>query len=471
MLLGVRAVIAESYERIHRSNLVGMGVLPLQFLPGESAASLGLTGRESFTIHGLGRGPVAEAADRRRRHRTTAARRAAVRGDRPPRRPDRRRLLPNRAGSCRRSSAASRPRADRATAEVDVATPAAAEAGPRSPGERGTDPDRPPAPRPTAAATGRRLWDDLGRGGRPGRRRRRGAAPPRPRRAARRRPRPRRGRPGHRQDAARAGGRPGPRPPDDPDPGHAGPPARSTSPARASSRAAGSGSRRARSSRTSSSSTRSTGRRRGPSRRCSRRCRSARSRSRARPVRCPTRSSSSRPRTRSSSRARSRCPRPSSTGSWSGSGSATRTRPASGAIARRYQRRGRAARRDRAGRRRRRGCSRCATRSGAVRVADEVEAYARRDRPGDAAHTRTSSSGASPRATVALYRAAQAAALLDGRSFVLPDDVKAIAPAGPRPTGSSSTSTGACAARPRRGRVLAGDPRLASPGAAGRRRR
>ena len=43
-LQGVRAVIAESYERIHRSNLVGMGILPLQYLPGESAASLGLTG-------------------------------------------------------------------------------------------------------------------------------------------------------------------------------------------------------------------------------------------------------------------------------------------------------------------------------------------------------------------------------------------------------------------------------------------
>ncbi len=55
-LLGVRAVIAESYERIHRSNLVGMGVLPLQFLPGESAASLGLTGRESYTIAGLAGG-------------------------------------------------------------------------------------------------------------------------------------------------------------------------------------------------------------------------------------------------------------------------------------------------------------------------------------------------------------------------------------------------------------------------------
>jgi aconitate hydratase len=52
-LLGVKAVIAESYERIHRSNLVGMGVLPLQYLPGENAASLGLTGRETFSIVGL----------------------------------------------------------------------------------------------------------------------------------------------------------------------------------------------------------------------------------------------------------------------------------------------------------------------------------------------------------------------------------------------------------------------------------
>ncbi|WP_295538412.1 aconitate hydratase AcnA [uncultured Thiohalocapsa sp.] len=52
-LLGVRAVIAESYERIHRTNLVCMGVLPLQFQPGESAESLGLTGHESFSIEGL----------------------------------------------------------------------------------------------------------------------------------------------------------------------------------------------------------------------------------------------------------------------------------------------------------------------------------------------------------------------------------------------------------------------------------
>jgi aconitate hydratase len=49
-LLGVRAVIAESFERIHRSNLIGMGVLPLQFMEGESAQSLGLTGLESYTI-------------------------------------------------------------------------------------------------------------------------------------------------------------------------------------------------------------------------------------------------------------------------------------------------------------------------------------------------------------------------------------------------------------------------------------
>jgi aconitate hydratase len=53
-LLGVRAVIAESYERIHRSNLVGMGILPLQFLPGQNAESLGLTGHEVFEITGIG---------------------------------------------------------------------------------------------------------------------------------------------------------------------------------------------------------------------------------------------------------------------------------------------------------------------------------------------------------------------------------------------------------------------------------
>jgi aconitate hydratase len=51
-LLGVRAVLAESFERIHRSNLIGMGVLPLQYTDGESAKSLGLTGREQFDLIG-----------------------------------------------------------------------------------------------------------------------------------------------------------------------------------------------------------------------------------------------------------------------------------------------------------------------------------------------------------------------------------------------------------------------------------
>jgi aconitate hydratase len=54
LLLGVRAVIAESFERIHRANLVGMGVLPLQFKPGEGVESLGITGRETFAVSGLG---------------------------------------------------------------------------------------------------------------------------------------------------------------------------------------------------------------------------------------------------------------------------------------------------------------------------------------------------------------------------------------------------------------------------------
>ena len=54
MLLGVKAVIAESFERIHRSNLIGMGVLPLQYQAGQNAQTLGLTGAETFTIHGAG---------------------------------------------------------------------------------------------------------------------------------------------------------------------------------------------------------------------------------------------------------------------------------------------------------------------------------------------------------------------------------------------------------------------------------
>ena len=63
-LLGVRAVIAESFERIHRSNLVGMGVLPLQFADGENAESLGLTGEEEFSITGVEGGEAKEVTVR-----------------------------------------------------------------------------------------------------------------------------------------------------------------------------------------------------------------------------------------------------------------------------------------------------------------------------------------------------------------------------------------------------------------------
>ncbi len=56
ILLGVRAVIAESFERIHRSNLVGMGVLPLEFQDGQTPETLGLTGRETFDITGMAAG-------------------------------------------------------------------------------------------------------------------------------------------------------------------------------------------------------------------------------------------------------------------------------------------------------------------------------------------------------------------------------------------------------------------------------
>jgi len=55
-LLGVQAVLAESFERIHRSNLVGMGVLPLQFMDGQNAANLGLAGFETFDIDGIAGG-------------------------------------------------------------------------------------------------------------------------------------------------------------------------------------------------------------------------------------------------------------------------------------------------------------------------------------------------------------------------------------------------------------------------------
>jgi aconitate hydratase len=63
-LLGVRAAIAESYERIHRSNLLMMGILPLQFMPGESRESLGLTGRETFSVLGVANGEAREVTVR-----------------------------------------------------------------------------------------------------------------------------------------------------------------------------------------------------------------------------------------------------------------------------------------------------------------------------------------------------------------------------------------------------------------------
>ncbi|HVO97200.1 MAG TPA: aconitate hydratase AcnA [Bryobacteraceae bacterium] len=71
LLLGVRAVLAESFERIHRSNLVGMGVLPLQFLEGQNRESLGLTGFETFAIEGI---PAAAASSGKTRARITATR-------------------------------------------------------------------------------------------------------------------------------------------------------------------------------------------------------------------------------------------------------------------------------------------------------------------------------------------------------------------------------------------------------------
>jgi aconitate hydratase len=73
-LLGVKAVIAESFERIHRANLVGMGVLPLQFAEGESVSSLGLTGKEQYSVEAIHepRQQLAVTADDRKRFFVTA---------------------------------------------------------------------------------------------------------------------------------------------------------------------------------------------------------------------------------------------------------------------------------------------------------------------------------------------------------------------------------------------------------------
>ena len=92
-LLGVRAVLAESFERIHRSNLVGMGILPLQFLPGESAETLGLAGEEVFDITGLEGGRPSAA---RCRKVDGQRRRQGLRGGAPDRHPGRGRVLPPR---------------------------------------------------------------------------------------------------------------------------------------------------------------------------------------------------------------------------------------------------------------------------------------------------------------------------------------------------------------------------------------
>src|SRR5207247_6694331 len=61
-LLGVRAVIAETYERIHRSNLLMMGILPLRFMPGENRETLGLTGREEFSVTGVDNANASEVS-------------------------------------------------------------------------------------------------------------------------------------------------------------------------------------------------------------------------------------------------------------------------------------------------------------------------------------------------------------------------------------------------------------------------
>ena len=93
-LLGVRAVIAASYERIHRSNLIGMGVLPLQFAGGQDATTLGLTGEETYSVRGL-----AGAKEVPRTVTVTAAeprRHPPVHRHRPHRHPRRGRLLPAR---------------------------------------------------------------------------------------------------------------------------------------------------------------------------------------------------------------------------------------------------------------------------------------------------------------------------------------------------------------------------------------
>jgi aconitase A len=106
VLLGVRAVIAESFERIHRSNLVGMGVLPLEFTNGETRQSLGITGFETFDIEGLGDGLAFTLEAHRARHRPRRLD-EVVRGALPDRHAGRAELLQERGDSAVRSEIAS----------------------------------------------------------------------------------------------------------------------------------------------------------------------------------------------------------------------------------------------------------------------------------------------------------------------------------------------------------------------------
>ncbi len=108
-LLGVRAVIAESFERIHRSNLVGMGVLPLQFADGDNVESLGLTGEETFSIAGIAE-PL-NAGEAVPRELTGHGRRQDVRGPRAHRHAQGGATTSATAGSCRTCCACSRRRA------------------------------------------------------------------------------------------------------------------------------------------------------------------------------------------------------------------------------------------------------------------------------------------------------------------------------------------------------------------------
>ena len=107
LLLGVRAVIAESFERIHRSNLVFMGVLPLVFRAGDSAAGLGLTGEESFELGGIADG-LAPRSDVRVRATATGRQGDGVHGDRPHRHARGAALLPARRHPAVRAPAARR---------------------------------------------------------------------------------------------------------------------------------------------------------------------------------------------------------------------------------------------------------------------------------------------------------------------------------------------------------------------------